>query len=165
MLNNENGVLCGDFSSFKHIKTRKVFTIEIEFPEEQGRMVLETLGMPIGGESKPVAIALLDNSKKEVNQKQIGTKTEFSEAEKLRTRAILLCRDNEFLKFINSKITSSVNGLPSESECAWYIKKQCNIKSRSELAYNIDAQIKFKKLLEEYKDWQLIYQDERYHSH
>ncbi len=80
--------------------------------------------------------------------------SEQAEGDKLRTRAVMLCKDAKFQEYMNTAVPSSVKGLPSETEVAWWIKGVCNIKSRSELVYNIDAQLKFRELLHRYKDWQ-----------
>ncbi len=90
---------------------------------------------------------------KEIVPNSPGTK-EQTEGEKLRTRAVMLCKDAKFQEYMNTAVPSSVKGLPSETEVAWWIKGVCNIKSRSELVYNIDAQLKFRELLHRYKDWQ-----------
>lgn len=155
----DKAILSGDFSSFKHIKTRKVFVIEVEFPEEMGRQVLEVLGMPIGGESKPVAVALLDKSvvSKKENTQQI-------EGEKLRTRAVLLCKDEQFQYFTTSLLNDSSRRAydylmtKPEDVAKEVLCTRCEISSRSELATNIDAQIRFKKLLADFDAWKVSQQ-------
>ncbi len=170
----DKAIVAGEFSHFKHIKTRKVVVLEIEIPEELFQDAISKLGMPIGGESKPVAVALLD---KAVIKENITTEYKFpvggapspvniqltdtlhyktgqTEGEKLRIRAVLLGKDSQFQEYMNAVVPSSVKGLPSETEVAWWIKGMCKIKSRSELATNLDAQQKFRELLEKFKNWQ-----------
>lgn len=56
----DKAIIKAEFTHFKHLKTRKVVVLECEIPEELFQEAIMTLGMPIGGQSKPVAIALLD---------------------------------------------------------------------------------------------------------
>lgn len=56
----EHAIIQGEYVTFKHLKTRKVVVLEIEIAEERFQEVIAILGMPIGGESKPVAVVLLD---------------------------------------------------------------------------------------------------------
>lgn len=147
----EHAVVAGEYVTFKHVKTRKVVVLEIEVPEEGFQEVITKLGMPVGGESKPVAVALLD--KEALNQSDLTPK-EQTEGEKLRTRAVLLCKSGEFPAFVNHSLPSSV-GTPSESECAWFIRNACGIGSRSVLTTNLEAQAKFKQLLEQFESWKL----------
>ncbi len=85
--------IIGEFTHFKHIKTRKVVVLEVEVPEELFQDVISKLGMPIGGESKPVAVSLLD--KQVYNTPPVVGKSDIqqTEGEKLRTRAVMLCGD------------------------------------------------------------------------
>jgi hypothetical protein len=151
----EAAILSGDFSSFKHIKTRKVFVIEVEFPEEMGRQVLEVLGMPIGGESKPVAVALLDKSV--ISKKEA---TELTEGDKLRTRAVLLCKEEKFQSFIISNYLpeGSYSSLDNANYAKMTILDLCGINSRSELATNLDAQDAFNALLRQFNEWKVSQQ-------
>lgn len=78
-----------------------------------------------------------------------------SEGEKLRTRAVLLCGDESFKKFLMGfnnieGITTQIAPSPED-----ILRSYCMIKSRSEIATSIEAQVKFKQLLDEYKDWQI----------
>jgi hypothetical protein len=137
-----------DFRTFKHIPSRKCYQLIMEIPEENFSEVCQTLGYPKTGENTFVGIALLD--KAVIKEQLIGGPTE---GERLRTRAIMLCKEETFQAYIGTILPSKF-GAPSESEAAWCIKSNCNIKSRSELATNQEAQVKFKELLEKYKDWQ-----------
>lgn len=56
----DNSVICGDFVNFRRLKTRSVVVLEVEIPEEMFPDMIHKLGMPINGESKPVAVALLN---------------------------------------------------------------------------------------------------------
>lgn len=149
-------VIAGEFCTFRHIKTRKTFVIEIEFPEERGQEVLRVLGMPIGGESKPVAVALLDSSSSngrtapfEGVNRGSNPREETTEGERLRTRAALLCKSLDFQIYCNEKydVQSSEEGVKG------LVRHYCNINSRSEIATNEAAQKKFQELDYQFKNW------------
>lgn len=81
--------------------------------------------------------------------------TERTEGEKLRTRAVLLCKDSQFQDFAAyNTIFSLKAGLEAEEVAKKYILRLCRIDSRGELASRVAAQIEFEELLERYKDWQ-----------
>ena len=147
----ENAVVSGEYVTFKHVKTRKMVILEIEVPEERFQDVINILGMPIGGESKPVAVALLDKSivtEPESNCDRVG--------ENIRTRAVLLCKDLSFQAFSSwNTIFSLKAGLADDEVAKNFIYRGCCINSRSELATNIDAQIRFKKLLADFDAWKV----------
>lgn len=152
MTDSDRCAIMGSYTTFKHIKTRKVVVLEVEVAEEHFEEVISKLGMPIGGESKPVAIALLH--KHENSYENSFSENEKSEGENLRTRAVLLCKDSEFQEY-TKQTCWSLSGVSATEECASeHLKSFCGINSRSELATNIEAQSKFKELLEKYKDWQ-----------
>ena len=154
----ESAIVNGEFVTYSHVKTRKVFTITIEFPEENALHVLNTLGSPIGGNSKPVAIALLDKSivtKPQINcdnKNHNVTEKITTEGEKLRTRAVMLCRDNQFQQYIAD---IHYHQKATEQDAIDYIYLFCQIKSRSEIATNKNVQEAFSILLREYGTWKV----------
>lgn len=179
-------IVSGDYTTFKHVKTRKVVVLEIEVPEERFQEVISKLGMPIGGESKPVAVALLDTqiaSKPDVVGNSDVQQSDFdgyfhkskmppnyggvaplndaqqTEGDKLRVRAVMLCRDLLFQSFLAHK-TGLVSQAPEE-RARNYILNRCMIISRSELTHNLEAQAKFRELLAKFDSWKLQnqYQD------
>jgi len=149
----DNAIVQGEFVTYSHVKTRKTFSITIEFPEEQALHVLNTLGSPIGGNSKPVAVALLDNSavKQPTQNNNTLSKNEKSEGEKLRIRAVMLCGDREFQDYAEDILPSGVY-----SDCALeLVYRYCDITSRSELTHNEEAQEKFKQLDRGFHAWKV----------
>lgn len=59
-------IVRGTFSDWRPVKTRGVLQLVIEVPVEQAQRVMDTLGFPMPGEEKAVAVALLvdnDNDK------------------------------------------------------------------------------------------------------
>lgn len=74
---------------------------------------------------------------------------------KLRIRAVMLCKEEAFQAFVYEN--SGDDGLwykPSEKMATQNLYDACNIKSRSELATNPEAQEKFRELDQQFKDWQ-----------
>ena len=143
---SEHAVVSGEYITFKHVKTRKVVVLEIEVPEERFQDVINKLGMPVGGESKPVAVCLLDSD----IVKPITKLTERTEGEKLVVQAVLTCKDASFQRYIQIFV-----GKWSQDEqgARQFILDYCEIESRSELATNRTAQKSFKSLDKGYKNW------------
>jgi hypothetical protein len=143
-----NAIIQGEYVTFKHIKTRKAVVLEIEVAEEYFNKVINTLGMPIGGQSKPVAVALLDES---VTKKTVSNSTglEKTEGEKMVTQAVMYCKDEMFYNFLTSRYKAPA----TEGAAIAFIYGACDIKSRSELKDDTSAQIRFKELVEQFKDW------------
>ena len=156
-------VIEGCYTTFKHIKTRKVVVLEVEVPEESFEEIITKLGMPIGGESKRVAVALLnkdgaqsynesfnvgDTIRSDIpvldDAKIIATCPEKTEGEKLRTRAVLLCKEKMFQNFI---------GACNEEAAKLHIYRTCGISSRSEIAKSWEAKRAFIGIDEGYKGW------------
>lgn len=71
---------------------------------------------------------------------------------RIRTRAVMLCKDVKFWDFIASNL-ALVNMPKPEEFAKGYICKKCNIESRSELTSNKEAQSKFKKLDQRFIQW------------
>lgn len=77
------------------------------------------------------------------------------EDEKLRVRSVLLCKNPDFQRYLEILTSSYDSPYKTESDATDYIYAHCNIKSRSELATNLEAQTKFKKILSKYETWKL----------
>ncbi len=159
----ESAIVEGEFVTYSHVKTRKVFTITIEFPEESALHVLNTLGAPVGGDSKPVAVALLDKSIVDLRPfservldmtPTVYSKTELTEGEKLRTRAIMICKDEQFQRFV-ADVLSDIGYAISVNDARDAVCDYCSIKSRAELATNKDAQDAFNVMLRQFDEWKV----------
>lgn len=151
--------ISGDYRTYKHIPSRSCVQIIIEVPEEAFPNVCEVLGYPITGESKHVGIALLNlpiNSDSSVVKESLTTQSENqpsinekTEGEKLRIRAVMLVKDEEFQLFAYTDHSEAREDLAISCIYEW-----CGIKSRSELTTNETAQQLFKELLQKFKEWQ-----------
>lgn len=71
-------------------------------------------------------------------------------AEKLRIRAVLLCKEPTFWKFLSQLWNELVK---SEESATHFIYDWCNIKSRSEIATNHYAQIRLMALDKKYLEY------------
>lgn len=148
----------GTYSNLKSIKTRKVWVLEIEFPEENIKHITDVLGFPDQSESKWVGVALLKpevgistprDSETQESVTRIPATENNEEGEKLRIRACCLCKDLEFHKYVSLRIKRDV----SETEATNWICQACNIGSRKELVTNEEAQRKFLVVVEWFNQW------------
>jgi class 3 adenylate cyclase len=73
-----------------------------------------------------------------------------TEGERLRTRAVLLCKDERFQRWATRDIAGTQFLEPTEDNARVVLCDMCEIVSRSELALSIPAQAKFRKLLDRY---------------
>lgn len=146
---SDEAVILGEYVTFKHVKTRKVVVLEVEVPEEYFQDVITKLGMPIGGESKPVAVALLNDPTVKENL-TVAPTIEKTEGERIRERACILCKEEKFHEYVESTgfLYAGINEV-----CVQYIYMQCNIASRSDLTRDKTAQALFKRLDARYKAW------------
>lgn len=85
-------------------------------------------------------------------QSSCTEKSNNSEGDKLRVRAVMLCKDRGFQIFLESLDKEII--VFNENHAREFLLNYCNIASRSSLAINVIAQNLFKNLLERYKDWQ-----------
>ena len=132
----------GTYSGLKQIKTRKVWVLEIEVPEEAAHTVTDLLGFPSHAKEKWVAVAKL-------NQAVIEERREpYMELVK---KAVMLCKNAYFQEFL-----SQVHGAEqNESSAILTLYKLCGIKSRSELKCNAEAKKEFDNLMDYYQQWKV----------
>lgn len=69
--------------------------------------------------------------------------------ERIRTRAVLLCKDKDFQEWIRARTNGT--GEPSEGNAKFWLTSQLLITSRSELATNVEAQKVFLELERQYR--------------
>jgi hypothetical protein len=136
-----------DYRTNKHIPSRKCYQLIMEVAEENFPEVCKVLGYPATGENVYVGIARLEHGI--VSDTGITVSKEQTEGERLRTRAVLLCKDAAFQEYCYKQHNFSQN----EFGAKLLINHCCNIKSRAELATKPFAQDKFKELDRYYKDW------------
>ncbi len=143
--------ISADYKTNKHIPSRKCYQLILEVAEEEFPNVCNVLGYPKTGENTYVGIALLDKAIVRENRT-----TEQSEGERLRTRAVLLCKDAAFQEYISTFHIKYMDGLKysiSEDGAIQAIYDNCDITSRSELSHNRNAQDSFNILLRNFREW------------
>lgn len=111
-------------------------------------MPVDLMVAPMGSRYAMAIVPIRDDE----SANPVISKTETTEGEKLRTRAVMLCKEREFQIFLESLDKNMV--VFNESHARDFICEYCHIKSRSELSTNIEAQRELKELLEMYRDWQ-----------
>lgn len=144
-MSSNSGAVKGDYRTNKHIPSRSCYQLIIEVPEESFPEVCRTLGYPKTGENTYVAIALLNKDVTYTNP----------EGAKLRTRAVLLCDDFQFQQYCAQSPDFERIVNPNPHHAKLFIYHVCKIKSRAELATNLDAQNAFTELLSKYETWKL----------
>jgi hypothetical protein len=72
-----------------------------------------------------------------------------TEGERLRTRAVLLCKDERFQEWVWERMNY---GTKSEENARGCLLDYCGIDSRSELALSIPAQAKFRDLERQFRE-------------
>lgn len=129
-------ILQADFSSFRPVSGRRVLQLVFEIAIENGEEALKMLGMPIPGEHRWCAIALLDLSKPK-------TEAQVSEANaspkkwaeyKPSQQAYLICRDPDFWRYA---------GVKDEASAAEWLCSQLRMESRSELDGDIHLEARW----------------------
>ncbi len=150
-----------DYRTHKHIPSRKCYQLIMEVAEENFPEICRVLGYPQTGENTFVGIARIKNPPAEIAGGNIGIPiSEKSEGEKLRTRAVMLCKEEMFYEFIKSRARLQNSYIPPKGErqtneqwCITSVYNHCSISSRSELATDELAQRLFYELDCKYKDW------------
>jgi len=80
---------------------------------------------------------------------------EKSEGDKIRVMAIMLAKDKDFQAFHYFVVPTASMSPRTESQCASYIRRKCEIESRSELTTNRDAQGRFLELVDKFNGWKI----------
>ena len=88
----------------------------------------------------------------QVEEGQEVNKPEQTEGDKLRVRAVMLCKDKQFQQYCED---CSPEAEATEELAKAHIIDGCGINSRSELATDIQAQGAFKEILADFHSWKL----------
>ncbi len=125
---SEPRVIQADYTSWRPVAGRKVLQIILEVPIEQTADVMDKLGVPMPGESKWCAVALLDLKPKAEGQESAAngsTKKSWGEY-KPSQQAAILCADPAFMWYF-------IGPIGGEDDCIEAIRTHFKIKSRKEL--------------------------------
>lgn len=129
-----NAAIAGFFADFKIVRTRGVCQIVIELPLEQADAALTALGgVPQPASERPVAIAriVLPEERKPDARERYATSDEATQAV---TRAGILANDAAFHRWCRA------DGQPAAVR---FIREQCGVKSRADIAANPEALTRF----------------------
>ena len=88
------------------------------------------------------------------DQDEPEPREEHKNVERLIASAGLLCRNEEFIKYLQEAgLVEDTDPFKIEAASVSAIRKHCGIKSRSDFRDNPDARSKFERLREEFKQW------------
>jgi hypothetical protein len=131
----------------KYIKTRLSYQLVFEVPAERIREVTAVLG-ELEGQQIWAAIARLADGAGSAPQASGPAPSEPSNGERIRTRAVMLCKDINFITWVCDRMNYQVKDHYNAEE---YLRYACGIASRAELATNLEAQKKFLLLEAQYR--------------
>ena len=133
-----------NFSDWRTVKSRKSLQLIFEVPLEQQAEVLKMLGAPLPDSPQWCGIALLqdpDEEPKPVDPRADAARERGRQAyamsdamEKARTRAVLLCKDVKFRKWIARDIPEIA--VASVDMAEDILRAELKIQSRREIATN-----------------------------
>ena len=130
------------FSDFRLVRTRSIVQLIFELPIEQADSALAELG----GIPQPSQERWVDIGKTELPEEGwtvFRPKPSLTEPEKLRLRAVMLCKDVQFQNWLGMDLT--------EEDAANWLRSKLGIASRSELVVNEAAQQAFLQIENTYK--------------
>lgn len=149
---SEPAAIDGDYANFALVKTRGVCQVIVEFPIEHAEKVTRLLGFPLHGKVKRVALALLNepgpkpsltSGPAEGGAATTGADAAPPSPKPNSTRAVMMAKDARFWEFA---------GVGDEAAANSYLKKVCQVESRSELNEGRAAE-KFETLRKDFRSW------------
>lgn len=136
------------FADYKRVRGRKVGQLIFEVPLEELHDAVKRLGgEPSVNQDTWCAIAVLVEAKQGAVEK---TKRRFDELP-LPQQAALLCNREAFWRFINDHDFSF--SPENEDQAADWLRRQCRIKSRADLAHSAPAQKAFRVIVDRFNLW------------
>jgi hypothetical protein len=141
----EPAAMQADYTDLRFIKGRKVIQVVLELPIEAGAQFVSMFGTPDPSKTIPVGIARID----------LNAKPEKPKGGKLAQRAGILCNEKGFWVFLKEHPNHGpmIVAIESEKDAAGIIYDICDIVSRAELDYDLEAAAKFKDLEASYRAW------------
>lgn len=143
--------ISGEFTTIKHVPSRKVYQLVIEVAEEAAQHAFDTLGMP--GHGGHIALARLV-AKPEAPKER----TPFTNLP-LARQAAMRCQEPEFERFLAE--TGRISELDqNQDRVAIAVRRLCGVTSRSDIGKGPsdrspqDSGFKWRALDAEYYAWQ-----------
>tara|TARA_R110000824_G_scaffold149861_3_gene320250 strand:+ start:168 stop:620 length:453 start_codon:yes stop_codon:yes gene_type:complete len=141
-------VIKATYENFVNVNTRKSLKLIFEVPEHDRQAALDMLGMPDVANSKWVAIAVLEPETHNVADPDTLRPAEKTPGERARIKAVMLCKDDDFQKWINRNHFETPR---TEVGARMWICSVCGIESRSEIATNPEALKAFEAIETDFK--------------
>lgn len=140
----------GTFSDFKIIRGRKCAQLVIEVPLEEADRALAALGgIPQAATERWVAVARLNESAVQIEEKPKRRFSELSPAQ----QAGIKCQEPSFWRFLNGR--DDVDSISSADSAAMWVRFECGVKSRADLNTDPASAERWLSLLREYETWML----------
>lgn len=169
---SEPRVVQADFANWRPVAGRKVLQLVFEVPIEQTEQIMTMLGVPMPGESKWCAIALLDKAPKE--RDSVAQLDRARAAEEpiegagsnpagvakphrpfnslpLSQQAGIRCNDKQFQEYMCHEFWNTQVSEADEPYTTHLVKEHLGISSRAELETNDIAAAKWRKLEGDYQ--------------
>lgn len=140
--------ISGEFTTIKHVPSRKVYQLVIEVAEEAAQHAFDTLGMP--GHGGHIALARLV-AKPEAPKER----TPFTELP-LAQQAAMRCQEPGFRSFLRERgdVGLISSNIVTDVDAARFVRIHCKVTSRSEIIDGTDAADRWRSLDAEYYAWQ-----------
>ena len=149
--------ISGTFADFKLVKTRSAAQVIVEIPIEAADQALAALGgLPQPGQEKHVAVARMSGKREANDAEPIKERRKFEDLKRSQ-QAGMLCAEKRFQAFLREvhrvNFLSSFGSTEGERIAATYVRKRCNVNSRSQFDTNKEAAAKWDALQSEYVQW------------
>lgn len=153
-------VIAATFSDYRMVKGRSVLQIVLEVPIEHQAHVFDVLGYPMPNADLWVGVARLIGEPPSppapggltltASERGRAAYVSSSEMEQARTRAIMLCSDPEFWRWIK-ELQGPV--VISSQEAAEWLRVAIGSTTRGDIARSQEVHDKFLMLEEQFRDW------------
>jgi len=148
------------YSDMRLIKGRKVVQFVFEVPLEASNEAYDVLGgMPNPAAEVWCAIARLKpeastrEAASETPARKAASRNHVSPEHKMAQRAALLCKDVQFHRFLDCECRLHHDNDITENEAAFYVRKFCEVESRSEIRPGTNAGNRFDMLQSAFIAW------------
>lgn len=140
----------GTYTDLKIVRSRKVCQIVVEIPLEASEGFVKAFGMPNPGAETWVAVARLNAGVAAAGEQQ-KERRRFDTLP-LAQQAAIKCGEPAFWRFL-----TEVHRAPTTNsdEAATYVRRYCNVVSRSELNHGVEAGERWSKLSNGYDAWRI----------
>lgn len=145
---NAPAAISGEFTTIKHVPSRKVYQLVIEVAEEAAQHAFDTLGMP--GHGGHIALARLVEDAR-VKPEHAKDRTPFIKLP-LAQQAAVRCNEPEFRAFLRGygDVGLISSNIVTDTDAARFVRIHCKVGSRAEIVEGTEAGDRWKALEAEY---------------